>query len=714
MSIVESARFEKAVPVWQTGMETEKNHSLLFRAVVPARKDALLRIAGHTRFLVRVNGRFLAVGPARAGHGYYRVDEYSLAGLLTEEANVISILAAGYNVNSFAYLDKPSFLCCEVLDGEELLAATGVKGFEACIYTQRIKKVQRYSFQRPFVESYRFDAAYDDAAVCAAWTGETVELSETEAKNFLIRRAPYTAYEFVPVCESVSRGGVSAVVPENPFRDRAICNISPILKGFAENELEELTIAMAQSRLPDYADLTVLPGADADIPANGFAGFRLPTSLTGMPELTVTVESDTTLILTFDEILVDGKLDAVRNGTSNVIVWHLAGGVTYQLRSFEPYTMQYMELAAIGGAVQVRGLGLRRYDFPAAQIVNTVAMPTPRLQKIYDAAVETFRQNTVDIYMDCPSRERAGWLCDSFFTSRVEHLLTGRSAVERCFLENFLLPESFEFLPKGMLPMCYPSDHNDGVYIPNWAMWFVLELEEYLKRSGDRTLVEAARTRVYELLDFFKKYENTDGLLEKLDSWVFLEWSRSNQLVQDINFPSNMLYARMLEAVAVLYEDEALRDKAKTLKATIREKCFLGNFFCDNAVYDDDGVARLSGEATESCQYYAFFTGVATPAMYPLLWKRLVEDFGPDRRTTGAYPHIAFANAFIGNYLRLELLYRAGLNDKVIENIDGYFHYMAETTGTLWEHVDVSASCNHGFASHVLYWLHGIYGKKEA
>ncbi|MFY8053526.1 MAG: hypothetical protein ACOVP2_12965, partial [Armatimonadaceae bacterium] len=30
-----------------------------------------------------------------------------------------------------------------------------------------------------------------------------------------------------------------------------------------------------------------------------------------------------------------------------------------------------------------------------------------------------------------------------------------------------------------------------------------------------------------------------------------------------------------------------------------------------------------------------------------------------------------------------------------------YFGYMAERTGTLWENTDSSASCNHGFASHV-------------
>lgn len=49
--------------------------------------------------------------------------------------------------------------------------------------------------------------------------------------------------------------------------------------------------------------------------------------------------------------------------------------------------------------------------------------------------------------------------------------------------------------------MCNPSDHNDGTFIPKWAMWFVVQLEEYLEGTGDRKLAEAARERVYGLLD---------------------------------------------------------------------------------------------------------------------------------------------------------------------------------------------------------------------
>ncbi len=122
------------------------------------------------------------------------------------------------------------------------------------------------------------------------------------------------------------------------------------------------------------------------------------------------------------------------------------------------------------------------------------------------------------------------------------------------FYENFLLPKRFAHLPEGMLPMCYPADHYDGVFIPNWALWFVVQLEEYLERSGNRQLVDALQPKVMRLLEYFRPFENSDGLLEKLESWVFVEWSAANKFVQDVNYPSNLLY--MADRTGTLWEND--------------------------------------------------------------------------------------------------------------------------------------------------------------
>jgi alpha-L-rhamnosidase len=156
----------------------------------------------------------------------------------------------------------------------------------------------------------------------------------------------------------------------------------------------------------------------------------------------------------------------------------------------------------------------------------------------------------------------------------------------------------------------------------------------------------------------------------------------------------------------------------------INEKSFTEKgFYCDNAVYGEDGMAHLSGKCTETCQYYAFFCGIATPEEKPELWQRMLHDFGPERIVPNKWPEftpeakwkeIYPSNAFIGNYLRLELLYLYGEHEKLIQNIKGFFTKMADLTGTLWENDSTTASCNHGFASHVVYWMDGLGMLDEA
>ena len=434
---------------------------------------------------------------------------------------------------------------------------------------------------------------------------------------------------------------------------------------------------------------------------------------TGFPGLCVEVKKPGRLVLQFDEVLgATGEARGLQRyrDCCNVIVWDFTQCGVYEVDAFEPYTMRYVELDLVSGEMTVSAPRFRSYKNATAGRASFRASD-PVLVQIFDAARETFRQNAVDVFMDCPSRERAGWNCDAYFTGPVSTLLTGNADLERVFEENLALPPAFDDIDDGMLPMCYPSDHRDGVYIPNWAMWFVLETEEYLRRTGDRTTVESLRPRFEKLVKFLWRFRNADGLLEKLPSWVFVEWSRSNKLVQDVNYPSNMTWADVLDAMDRLYGRPDLAAEAKHVRAEILRQSWTGQWFCDNAVRQGDGALKLSGECTETCQYYAFFHKVATPQTHAALWKTLLTDFGPqrfdpvDRRKLLKYPEIWPSNAFIGNYLRLKLLERAGLGQQILRETKGYFKYMADRTGTLWENDTTCASCNHGFASYAAFLL---------
>src|SRR5664280_2717374 len=157
--------FVSAKPIWPKGRETEKNLFAGFRAAfkAPAQEKVVLRATGATLYRVFLNGHFLAQGPARGPHGYFRVDEWDLTAKLQPGVNVVAFEVAGYKVNSYYLLDQPSFLQAEVVAGGKVLASTRGSGapFTATILKERVQKVQRYSFQRPFSEVYRLTPGCD-------------------------------------------------------------------------------------------------------------------------------------------------------------------------------------------------------------------------------------------------------------------------------------------------------------------------------------------------------------------------------------------------------------------------------------------------------------------------------------------------------------------------------------------------------------------------
>ena len=150
----------------------------------------------------------------------------------------------------------------------------------------------------------------------------------------------------------------------------------------------------------------------------------------------------------------------------------------------------------------------------------------------------------------------------------------------------------------------------------------------------------------------------------------------------------------MLEEVGKLYSDKKLLDQAKDIKNMIIQLAFNGDFFVDNAIRENGVLRRCENHISETCQYYALFTGLCPTTKFQDVMK---EQFGPLRGE--AYPEIGRSNMFIGNYLRFFWLCEIEEYTKVIDECLEYFKNMADRTGTLWEHDQATASCNHGFAS---------------
>ena len=696
--------------IWAKGLLDARNITLTFQYSLTPAADTKLSLAASNLYRLFVGGKLVGYGPARAAHGYSRLDEYDLSPW-AGQCVTLSIDVHSANVNSFYVVEEAPFFAAEITEGGKVIASAS--DFTAYLLTERVQKVRRFSFQRTFTEIYHLTS--DPAAFYAGdASGRTPVETEEVAMNKLLPR--YVNYPKLNVWDTqkyVEYGKIAIDENAAPWIDRAYKVDNTQFKGFFPEELEEDSGAEASK----FTYEAIADGKAEKIGPMMYQICDYGRTVTGFFTFKVKAAAKTSLYILFDEVMVDKgtyrEVSPFRNTCCNVLKYTFAPG-EYTCISMEANATRYANVVITEGEAELSDFGMVLYENPDAADYK-YDYGDAELNKIVAAAVNTFAQNAVDILTDCPSRERAGWLCDSYFSARAEALFNGNNLVEKSFLENYAMAHQSPFLPEGMLPMCYPSDHNDHVYIPNWTMWYILELRNYVNRTGDLEMKNASRDKVYGLVNFFSRYYNEFGLLENLESWVFIEWSKCNDAdyIRGVNYPSNMIWAAALEAAAELYDDPALAEKSSQMKEMIRTLAWNGTFFEDNGIRDSEGNLAKTGHTTETAQYYAFYFGTASREAYPELFELMLTKFGPKRDASTVYPDVYPSNAIVGNYLRLELLTDFGYHDQVLSECRDFFSSMADMTGTLWEHSNLGCSLNHGFASMAAVYIDACAGKKQ-
>ncbi|MBR5155508.1 MAG: hypothetical protein IKW62_03360 [Clostridia bacterium] len=665
--------FKQAVPVWLRGKESEMNICAELVLQAEHMQKPVMYLTGATFYQVLVDGELVHYGPERKATGYAAIDEVKLPENLN--GNQVVIRAMGYNCRCFNGCTGVSFIQAEVFDDDRLIAATGKNGFKYYRAQSRLQKVIRYSSQRHFSECWDFNRNREESEISVIDPGVKYYLRSTPLSELQVLNANLVKSDNFVEVEDLKMP-IFAYLKEPP-------------KNFDHFSYDEVET----KPLENYLKTRIDKDGSKKLEMWNFDNIQ-----TGFFRLEVEAESDASLMIAFAEQLGDDNRPNLKAVDSCNIIKVTVPKGNHIFYSMEPYTVMYAEVLYTDGDAKVKTLSVKELAFPQKPIIPYKS-GDEELDLIYDAAVRTFRHNTLDIFMDCPSRERAGWLFDSYYTAKAEYSLTGDSVVEKAFLHNFLdggLRKSM----KGVTEMCYPSNVYSGNIVPQWSMWFVLQAAEYMTKRGHMDEKPLFKEAFFNLTEFFKDYENEYGLLEKLPGWNFVEWSALNHRVWDVSWPSNMLYAKMLETIGNLYDTPELVEKAEKLRDTIRNMAFDGKLFMDRAMRTDDGKLENTEERSETAQYYAmFFDVIDDDKKYDLIRNILIGE--ADIENIDGYKDIEPSDAMPGLYLKLDLLLDMERYDLVIKNIREYFGPMARTTGTLWERKSGITSRDHGFASFV-------------
>ena len=648
--------FDGAKCVWIAGRTAETNLTASFRRTfdVAGAADATLRISASAAYKAWLNGRFVGWGPARTVYGYARIDEWKIP--LKPGTNILVVDVAGYGFESMQYNGGSPFLSAEIVADGRLVAATPDE-FEA-VEAPRRRDTPVYSRQRGFpAEEYAIDADWISWRAGGDSSRPRLSLSEVSAPKCLPRAVPY---------------------PDFAMND-----------GFR-------------------------PATDA----KGGAMWKLLTIDSGFIGLKFRCRKPGRIAVEFDEALgTNGVVDLSRNGNPleswhacyNRLVWDVKDAGEYAVETMEPYTVQFARVVVESGEFTDVQPGLRQVRNPWIRQA-AFSCSDGELETMFAAAKETLAQNAVDILTDCPSRERVGWLCDTFFSSETTAWLTGDFAIEREYLLNFTRTDDYGAkVPKGAVPGFMPS--RQGGLMPTYMMWYVIQCAaaaERLDATERAAFATAVRSRIEGVFGWLAGFER-EGLLEDLPGWVFIEWSKANDYVKGVNFPANMLWAMSLDRAGRMLGRKDWTEKSAAIRTKVRALAFDGTCFHDQALRGADGKLSLTAETkTETCQYYAFFTSLVTPDDCPSLWKTIVSELGPHRR---GHADMAPSDAFIGYLLRLNVLARYGCGRELFADMKAYYLRMAKSSGTFWEFGDGHDSRCHALGGYVaVLMLKAVFG----
>ena len=682
------------------GFNAEKKHN-----------SVRIRITARSIFRLYVNGEIIINGPARTAKGYCRVDTVDITDKIQIGVNHIGVEVVEYNVNSPCYGGysndstlEAGLLTAEIECDGAVLGATGVDEWRVCRIKGRVPNSERISHCRQAAEIYMIEKDFH------LWkTGqgefEQVKMLDEEplyiAHNALVPEN--TVYHFNTLLEY----GACRIDNDKKIIRRRVDN-SPYFNTLEEHPLYDYkrtvrSFGSVQVK-KDGEGITFIPRDTC----RHFAYFECGECHVGFIRLRITAEKDGIIDIVHGEVIDLGGMPLSSYNT--VTRLHVRAGET-DFIAMEPALARYIALYFCGtGAVCVKGLSILNDSYPDNNDSSFLCSDED-INRLYNAAKKTLLLNTKDIFMDCPERERGGWLCDSLWTGRAAMLMLSDSRVEKEFLENFLLTDALE-MERAFFPAVYPAympDYKNMVGITTWSFWLMIETCEFIRRTGDVEFGREHLPRIEAFVEGSKTFIGKCGLLENLPN-LFIDWSLSNNdsYKLPISTAANALYARMLTELAEVYDKPEWKALGEGIREILR-KIILKNTdiellknIPDQIEYDGNGeaVARWD-KLTEAAMYTSLWSGLFDEDEAPLLIGNVRDAMGP-APTYPSDPNIGQSGLFIGLCIRLDMLARQNNKQKMLEDMLAiYMPQLKEGPGTLWEHrvIEANSRC-HGFNSH--------------
>jgi alpha-L-rhamnosidase len=261
------------------------------------------------------------------------------------------------------------------------------------------------------------------------------------------------------------------------------------------------------------------------------------------------------------------------------------------------------------------------YPFKRTAVLNT---DNTEIKEMLDIGWRTVRLNAWETYLDCPYYEQLQYIGDTRIQAMISYYNTSDDRLAR----NALNQMDHSRLPEGVTSSCYPSKGTQ--VISTFSLWYICMLHDYWMYRGDNDFIKNKLLGERGVLDFFSKYQQSDGSLKDTPYWAFVDWAGNmwgevkgkdgSAAIYDLQLLWAYQWAAEMEAKIGLKDYATLyNQKAAQLKATIQRKYW-------------DPVKKLYADTKEKTGFsqhvnsLAILTGVVKDADMPAVAKGLLND----------------------------------------------------------------------------------------
>lgn len=293
----------------------------------------------------------------------------------------------------------------------------------------------------------------------------------------------------------------------------------------------------------------------------------------------------------------------------------------------------------------IRRLALDETRYPA-DALNRFEASDPQLASINRICNRTMEMCSHEMFFDCPFIEQQMYGGDS----RVDWLVASAMNPDSRLVRHSIGLFDQSRFPDGFLPMNAPSRRlqESGTY----SLCIPMAIGDYALWRDDLEGVREMLPGMRHTLSAIERYENADGILERLPGWCFLDWAHVAGKTPNLTAPITLHWALALRQAAFAEEAAGNTEFAQGLRRHAHRcaQAVVKKFWDDTRglIADDPGGQVF----TEHAQALAVLTDALTPEQLARVSAALARNCGdgePELVRTGIY----FSHYLFAAYMKL-------------------------------------------------------------